>query len=65
VCITWLWSGTRQGELAEFTATGRQLHMSGATVRYFENNRITGHWQKADRMSVFQQLNSFQGQNAN
>lgn len=30
--------------------------MPGATVYYFENDRIAGHWQIVDRLSVFQQL---------
>lgn len=56
VCITWLWSGTQVGTIAGITPSGKKLHMSGATVYYFENNRITGHWQVADRLGVFQQL---------
>ena len=31
--------------------------MSGATVYYFDDSeRISGHWQIADRLGVFQQL---------
>jgi steroid delta-isomerase-like uncharacterized protein len=56
VAITWLWQGTHLGNIASFPASGKQLKMSGATVYYFENDRITGHWQIADRLSVFQQL---------
>lgn len=56
VCITWLWSGTHLGEIAGFPPSGRKLYMSGATAYYFQNNRITGHWQIADRPGVYQQL---------
>jgi steroid delta-isomerase-like uncharacterized protein len=56
VCITWLWSGTQVKTIAGIPPSGKELHMSGATVYYFENNRITGHWQVADRLGVFQQL---------
>lgn len=57
VVATWLWSGTHAGDLPGFPATQRVIHMSGATVYYFDrDDRITGHWQIVDRLSVFQQL---------
>ena len=56
VCITWLWQGTHLGELAGFPPSGRTLTMSGATVYSFTNDLISGHWQIADRLGVFQQL---------
>lgn len=56
VCITWIWSGTHQGEIAGIPASGRKLRMTGATVYHFINEKICGHWQIADRMSVYQQL---------
>jgi steroid delta-isomerase-like uncharacterized protein len=56
VCITWLWNGTHLGEIAGIPATGKKLNMSGATVYYFRNDKIIGHWQVADRLSIFQQL---------
>jgi len=30
--------------------------MSGVTLYFFEHDRISGHWQVADRLSVYQQL---------
>ena len=56
VIATWLWSGTHQGDLPGFPASGRQISMSGATVYYFEDERICGHWQISDRLGVLQQL---------
>lgn len=56
VVMTWLWTGTHLGEIAGFPATGKQIKMSGATVYYFEEERISGHWQITDRLGVFQQL---------
>ena len=32
--------------------------MSGATVYYFDDEKIVGHWQITDRLGVFQQLRS-------
>lgn len=55
--LTWLWSGTHQAELAGFAPTGKTVRMSGATAYFFDaNDRLTGHWQVADRLGVFQQL---------
>ena len=54
--MTWLWTATHMGAIAGFPATGKQLRMSGATVYYFEGDRITDHWQIADRLGVYQQL---------
>jgi len=62
VCITWLWSGTHLGEIAGIPPSGKQIRMSGATVYFFDDDRITGHWQIADRLGVFQQLRANQGQ---
>lgn len=56
VAITWLWQGTHRGTIAGFPPSGKQLRMSGATVYYFDGDRITGHWQVADRLSVYHQL---------
>jgi steroid delta-isomerase-like uncharacterized protein len=56
VLITWLWSGTHEGDLPGFPATGRRVTMSGATAYYFERGRITGHWQVVDRLGVYLQL---------
>ncbi len=58
VIATWLWSGTHQGDLPGFPASGRRISMSGATVYYFEGDRICGHWQISDRLGVLQQLRS-------
>ncbi len=56
VCITWFWSGTHKGEVSGIPPSGKNLNMSGATVYYFRDNKIIGHWQIADRLGVFQQM---------
>ena len=56
VVITWLWTGTHQGDIAGFPPSGRTLGMSGATVYLFDGDRISGHWQVADRLGIFRQL---------
>jgi steroid delta-isomerase-like uncharacterized protein len=54
--MTWLWSATHKGDIPGFPATGNIIKMSGATVYYFDNGRLTGHWQIADRLGVYMQL---------
>ena len=56
VVMTWLWTGTHRGDLPGFPATGKTIRMSGATVYYFDGDRLTGHWQITDRLGVYQQL---------
>jgi len=57
VVVTWLWSATHAGDYPGFPATGKRISMSGATVYYFDTrDRLTGHWQIADRLGVYQQL---------
>ncbi|MEJ2792042.1 ester cyclase [Iodobacter sp. LRB] len=58
VVLTWLWSATHKGDIPGFPATGAEVTMSGATAYFFENDRISGHWQITDRLSVYQQLQS-------
>src|SRR5882724_4946266 len=54
--MTWLWSATHQGDLPGFPATGNLITMSGATAYFFDNGRLTGHWQVTDRLGVYLQL---------
>ena len=57
VIMTWTWSATHLGDFPGFPATGRTVRMSGATAYSFDaEDHLTGHWQIADRLGVFQQL---------
>ena len=56
VVVTWLWTATHKGDIPGFPATGNQIKMSGATVYYIDQGRLTGHWQVTDRLGVFMQL---------
>ena len=56
VVVSWLWSGTHQGDIPGFPATGRRINMSGITVYSFKDGRLTGHWQVTDRLGVLMQL---------
>lgn len=50
--MTWLWTGTHQGDIPGFPATGNNIGMSGATVYYLDSGRLTGHWQITDRLGA-------------
>jgi predicted ester cyclase len=57
VAVTWAWGATHAGDIPGFPATGKPVKMSGATVYFLDSaTRICGHWQIADRLGVFQQL---------
>lgn len=56
IAVGWSWSGTHLGDIPGIPATGRRITMSGLTIYDFEGDRICGHWQVADRLSIFQQL---------
>jgi steroid delta-isomerase-like uncharacterized protein len=56
LAMTWSWTGTHSGEIAGFPASGKTIRMTGATVYYFDGDRLCGHWQIADRLGVFRQL---------
>lgn len=57
VAMTWLWQASHRGDYPGFPATGETIRMSGATVYLFDPaDRLSGHWQVTDRLSVFQQL---------
>lgn len=56
IAAAWTWSGTHLGDIPGIPATGRKITMSGLTIYQFYEDRLAGHWQVADRLSVFQQL---------
>ncbi|MEM0947814.1 MAG: ester cyclase [Pseudomonadota bacterium] len=59
IAVTWSWSGTHLGDLPGLPATGRAISMTGITVYGFDReDRLTGHWQIADRLGVYQQLSA-------
>jgi steroid delta-isomerase-like uncharacterized protein len=59
IAVTWLWSATHRGDVAGFSASGKTIRMSGATIYYFDaDDRLTGHWQISDRLGVYQQLSA-------
>jgi steroid delta-isomerase-like uncharacterized protein len=56
VVASWFWTGTHTGDLPGFPASGKVVEISGMTVYYFEDDRLSGHWQVTDRLGVYQQL---------
>lgn len=56
VVAAWTWRGTHLGEIAGIAPTGKVITMSGLTAYSFEEHKLAGHWQVADRLSVYRQL---------
>ena len=55
-------SGTIPLDRGTILLEGKPITMSGATLYYFDDRgRITGHWQVADRLSIYQQLQHARG----
>jgi steroid delta-isomerase-like uncharacterized protein len=61
IAVSWTWRGVHSGDIPGFPATGREIAMSGITLYYFEGDRISGHWQMADRLGVAMQLQANRG----
>lgn len=56
IAVSWNWEGTHLGDIPGVPATGRKINMTGLTIYSFEGDRLSGHWQLADRLGVYQQL---------
>ena len=56
IAVSWTWQGTHSGNLPGIPATGKRMKMSGLTIYYFDDGRLSGHWQIADRLSIYQQI---------
>ncbi len=56
VVVTWHWTGTHRGDIQGFRASGKKIRMSGITVYYVADGKVTGHWQVIDRLGVYQRL---------
>ncbi len=56
VATAWKWQGTHLGQIAGIPPTGNAITMSGLTLYYFDQKKLVGHWQVADRLSVYQQV---------
>jgi len=56
VVISWDWTGTHKEDIPGFPASGKVISMTGLTIYYLKEGKITGHWQLVDRLGVFQQL---------
>ena len=59
VVINWVLTGTHQGDLADVPATGKKISMSGLTIYYFGEGKISGHWQVIDRLAFLAQIGMF------
>ena len=65
VTVSWFMLGTHKGDLPELPATNKKIRVSGITVYFLSENKIIGHWQVFDRLSMLAQLGVQIGQNPN
>jgi predicted ester cyclase len=56
VAVSWTWTGTHKGDIPGIAVTDRPIKMSGLTIYDFTEGKLSGHWQIADRLSVYQQV---------
>lgn len=63
VAVSWFISGTHKGALPNLAATNRKINVSGLTIYYVSEGKITGHWQVCDRLLILAQLGVSIGQN--
>lgn len=56
VAISWFMSGTQEKDLPNLPAAGKKINVSGLTIYYVSEGKITGHWQVFDRLNVLIQL---------
>ncbi len=59
VAISWFLTGTHLGNLAEVPASGKEISISGLIIYYFENGKISGHWQVIDQLAFIAQIGMF------
>lgn len=56
VAISWKFTGTQTGDHPQLPATNKAVNISGLTIYYLSNGKITGHWQVLDKLRLFEQL---------
>jgi steroid delta-isomerase-like uncharacterized protein len=56
IVMSWNLEGTHRGDIPGLPATGKRVKVSGLTIYYFTNGKITGHWQVIDRLGFKQQV---------
>lgn len=56
VAISWKFTGTQKGDLPGLPATNKKVSISGITIYYFSNDKMIGHWQAIDKLSLLGQL---------
>jgi steroid delta-isomerase-like uncharacterized protein len=60
IVISWVFQGSQKGDLPKLPATGKHVNVSGMTIYYFNDGKITGHWQVFDRLGLLEQLGVFE-----
>jgi steroid delta-isomerase-like uncharacterized protein len=56
VAASWTMSGTHEGDLPQLPATSRKFSITGITIYYFEDGKVSGHWQAFDQLGFLSQI---------
>jgi predicted ester cyclase len=56
VAITWIMTGTNLGNIGDFPPTNKPINTSGQTIYHFKNEKLCGHSQVFDKITVMKQL---------
>jgi steroid delta-isomerase-like uncharacterized protein len=59
VVVSWIISGTHQGEFMEIPATGRKISVEGITLHHIRNGKILDSYARWDALGLMRQLGAF------
>ena len=60
IAISWIMSGTHEGDLPQLPATGRKFSIAGMTFYHFKRDQLCGHTQSFDQFAFLKQMGVFQ-----
>jgi steroid delta-isomerase-like uncharacterized protein len=62
IVVSWIFSGTHQGEFMEIPATGRKISVEGITIHHIRNGKILDSCARWDTLGLMRQLGAFPAQ---
>ena len=54
--VSWIFSGTHQGEFMEIPATGKKISVEGITIHHIRNGKILDSYARWDALGLMRQL---------
>jgi steroid delta-isomerase-like uncharacterized protein len=56
VAVSWHFTGKHAGSMPGLPATNKPIDVSGLTIYYLADGKVTGHWQVVDRLGFIGQI---------